>query len=153
MELGIGGMTGDQPPLLDAFLVFWAGAQLAGDAIARGETTAAQALQPWTGRLALIERTGGARYRFVMVGTKLQARFGGTVAGRHFDEVAPELLGDLEKRAVRAFRTGSPISARIALPHQMHPYVEILIPLSGEEGENLLLLAAYPEGCDPERAH
>lgn len=101
----------------------------------------------------MIERTAGGRYRFIMVGTKLQSRFGGIVANRHFNEVAPELLGDLEKRAVRAFRTGSPISARIALPHQMHAYVEILIPLSGEEGENLLLLAAYPEGCDPERAH
>jgi hypothetical protein len=146
-------MAGEQPPLLDAFLAFWAGAPLAGDAIARDETTAIQALQPWTGRLALIERTGEARYRFIMVGTKLLPRFGETVANRHFDEIDPNILGDLEKRVIRAFRTGLPVSAKIALPHQAHLYVEILIPLSGEEGENLLLLAAYPEGCDPERAH
>ncbi|HEY4078720.1 MAG TPA: hypothetical protein VGM26_17465 [Rhizomicrobium sp.] len=146
-------MAGEPTPLLDAFLAFWAGAQLAGDAIARGQTTAIQALQPWTGRLALIERTADARHRFIMVGAKLLPRFGETVANRLFDEIDPNALGDLETRVTRAFRTGAPMSAKIALPHLAHAYVEILIPLSGEEGENLLLLAAYPEGCDPERAH
>ncbi len=137
------------PPLLDAFLAHWA-EKLTDEAPAiLGREFPDGYLQAWTGRLALIERMSDSRFRFVMVGTKLIPRFSANLTGAVFDDISPDVLGDLQDRVKQAFAKGNPVVATVLVPQCHCHYIDLLFPLSGEEGMGELVLMA---SC-PDQAH
>lgn len=134
------------PPFLDAFLVHWAQSLKDESPGILGRQFPNGSFEAWTGWLALIERMSDSRFRFLIAGTKLIPRFNRNLTGCVLTDVDQEVLGNLEERIKRAVLFQTPVVETVLAPHCHCKYIDLLFPLSGDEGmEDLILLASCPD--------
>jgi hypothetical protein len=132
------------PPILQDLLGYYTSKSAEGEAPVRGDDFSPTALRPWLGSIALISCEGGA-YRCRLMGTKLMARFGRELTGLSFDSIEASVLGDLGDRVGRCVALERPVIARAASADEQLHFVELLLPLRGQDRViDTVLLASYP---------
>jgi len=138
------------PEPMIGFLDYWVERMGSNGPPIRNADFSPNALKPWLGHLALIERGEDGDLRFRLAGTKLLKRFGQELTGKSFRDIDVVVLGDLEKVVMEAMAMAAPVVQHVVLADERQKFHDLLAPLANVDGQvNLVILVSYPEPVTP----